>query len=162
MSDSLQRPWDGSRGTAAMDENLRTPSPMDIWVGSRLRLRRLEIGWSLEQLAKQVGVSHQQARKWETGQTRMVAGRIYDVAVALQVNPGFFFEGNPALSIQNSMAADLREVTTAAGVQMLTAFNRLMPEQRNSVKLIIDAFEKANFSERTLGELRTAQGEGEA
>jgi transcriptional regulator with XRE-family HTH domain len=146
----LQRPWDGA--SAPMGSNPREPTQMDVWVGSRLRLRRLEVGWSLEQLAKAVGVSHQQARKWETGETRMVAGRIYDVGAALNVHPGYFFEGNDALTVQTSMAADLRQVSTADGIQMLMAFNRLLPEQRQAVKLVIDAMAKANFADRTLGD----------
>jgi len=129
----------------------RKPEMMDIWVGSRLRHRRLSLGLSLDALAQIVGVSRQQAEKWEMGKTRMVAGRLYSVASALGVHPGFFFDGHDGLPVETSMATELKEVATAAGVQMLTAFNRLLPEQRAAVKLVVDAMEKGNLAERTLG-----------
>lgn len=131
----------------------RAPGPMDQWVGSRLRQRRASLGWSIPQLAKECGVSHQQMVKYESGVTRLAAQRIYDLSVVLQVHPGYFFDGYDGLPTNTNMAEEIREVTTKDGVQLLMAFNRLMPEQKAALRLIIDAMEKANLAERTLGDM---------
>jgi transcriptional regulator with XRE-family HTH domain len=47
------------------------PSPIDIHVGSRMRLRRMAIGMSQEKLATGLGVTFQQVQKYEKGANRM-------------------------------------------------------------------------------------------
>jgi transcriptional regulator with XRE-family HTH domain len=46
-------------------------------------------------LANRIGVSFQAVQKYESGDIRISASRLYDVATVLQVAPGFFFEGYP-------------------------------------------------------------------
>ena len=131
---------------------------MDVWVGNRIRQKRLAAGWSLDQLATECGVSRQQAEKWESGRTRLAAGRIYDVATMLGVHPGYFFDGHTGLPTPTNMGEDLREITTAAGMQTLAAMSRLTAEQKRIVAAIIDAFEKANLADRSLGDLMQKGG----
>lgn len=145
----MQRPWDGSNRVS--QDVSRVPAMMDVWVGSKLRQRRMALGLSLDALSQQVGVTRQQTEKWEKGITRMTAGRIYAVSQAMGVHPGFFFDGHAALPVDTAMATELREITSADGVQMLTAFNKLLPDQRKAVKLIVEAMEKGNLAEQALG-----------
>jgi transcriptional regulator with XRE-family HTH domain len=60
-----------------------------------MRLRRIQLGLSQGALAAKIGVSFQAVQKYESGDIRISASRLYDVSQALAVAPGFFFEGYP-------------------------------------------------------------------
>ncbi|WP_191057841.1 helix-turn-helix domain-containing protein [Geminicoccus harenae] len=66
---------------------------IDRHVGERMRIRRIMLGLTQQQMADIIGVSYQQAHKYEKGANRIAAGRLYQVAQALGVEVGFFFEG---------------------------------------------------------------------
>mgnify|MGYP006307297473 FL=1 len=51
------------------------------------------LGLTQQQMAELIGVTYQQAHKYEKGINRIAAGRLYSVARALGVEVGFFFEG---------------------------------------------------------------------
>ena len=65
----------------------------DRHVGARIRERRVMMGLSQQQLARMVGVTYQQAHKYERGLSRISAGRLFAVAQALATDPAWFFEG---------------------------------------------------------------------
>ncbi|THD81569.1 XRE family transcriptional regulator [Aliigemmobacter aestuarii] len=67
--------------------------PVDAHVGKRIRHRRWMIGMTQQQLADKVGIKFQQIQKYETGMNRVSASRLWDIADALGVAIGFFFEG---------------------------------------------------------------------
>jgi transcriptional regulator with XRE-family HTH domain len=69
--------------------------PIDIHVGHRLRGLRLRAALGLEALGALVGVTAQQIQKYELGQDRISASRLYLLAVALQVSVTTFFQGLP-------------------------------------------------------------------
>ena len=66
---------------------------VDRHVGRRLRKRRVHLGLTQQQMAERIGVTYQQGHKYEKGINRMAASRLYDVAKALGVEVGYFFEG---------------------------------------------------------------------
>jgi transcriptional regulator with XRE-family HTH domain len=66
----------------ATEEN--TPHPLDIALGSRIRLRRRELGFSQDQLARQVGITFQQVQKYEHGTNRVSFSRLVEIAQALR------------------------------------------------------------------------------
>jgi len=65
----------------------------DRHVGTRIRERRIMLGLSQQQLAVMIGVTYQQAHKYERGLNRISAGRLYDIAQVLNVPISWFFEG---------------------------------------------------------------------
>lgn len=65
----------------------------DEHIGALIRVRRLMMGLSQQDLAKAIGVTYQQLHKYERGLNRISAGRLFDVAQVLDVEPGWFFEG---------------------------------------------------------------------
>ncbi|MEM1273248.1 MAG: helix-turn-helix transcriptional regulator [Pseudomonadota bacterium] len=67
--------------------------PVDIHVGKRVRHRRWMVGMTQQQLASKVGIKFQQIQKYETGMNRISASRLWDIASALQVDIGYFFDG---------------------------------------------------------------------
>ncbi len=68
------------------------PNPIDIHVGQRVRLRRTLMGMSQEKLGDALGLTFQQVQKYERGANRIGASRLFDLAKALQVPVGFFFD----------------------------------------------------------------------
>ncbi len=76
------------------------PSPRannaDRHVGTRIRERRVMLGLSQQQLAQMIGVTYQQAHKYERGLNRISAGRLYEIAQVLAVPISWFFEGMEA------------------------------------------------------------------
>ncbi|MCH8858630.1 MAG: helix-turn-helix transcriptional regulator [Proteobacteria bacterium] len=65
----------------------------DDHVGARMRLRRILLGMTQEQLAGTLAISYQQVQKYETGANRISAGRLFEIAERLGVDVGYFFEG---------------------------------------------------------------------
>ena len=65
----------------------------DRYVGSRIRERRIMLGLSQQQMADMIGVTYQQAHKYEKGINRISAGRLYEIAQVLKVSVSYFYEG---------------------------------------------------------------------
>ncbi len=65
----------------------------DRHVGARIRERRIMMGLSQQQLARMIGVTYQQAHKYERGLNRISAGRLFEIAQVLGVPVSYFFEG---------------------------------------------------------------------
>lgn len=59
------------------------PHPLDVALGSRIRLRRRDLGFSQEQLARAVGITFQQVQKYEHGTNRVSFSRLVEIARAL-------------------------------------------------------------------------------
>ena len=65
---------------------------VDHFVSLRIRQRRIMLGLTQQQMAELIGVTYQQAHKYETGINRISAGRLFQIAQALGVEIGYFFE----------------------------------------------------------------------
>jgi transcriptional regulator with XRE-family HTH domain len=65
---------------------------VDRFVSLRIRQRRIMLGLTQQQMAELIGVTYQQAHKYETGINRISAGRLYQIARALGVEISHFFE----------------------------------------------------------------------
>jgi transcriptional regulator with XRE-family HTH domain len=79
--------------TAWTSGSHQTPSNVDRHVGARMRERRIMLGLSQAELAKLLGVTYQQAHKYEAGINRISAGRLHLIAQALGVGIEYFFVG---------------------------------------------------------------------
>ena len=64
---------------------------IDRHVGARMRERRIMLGLTQQQLAELIGVTYQQAHKYEKGINRIAAGRLSGIAQALGVAVGYFY-----------------------------------------------------------------------
>ena len=73
-----------------------TLSPVDVHVGSRVRLRRTLLGMSQEKLGTAIGLTFQQVQKYERGANRIGASRLFDLSRVLDVPVSFFFEEMPS------------------------------------------------------------------
>ena len=87
------------------------PNPVDIHVGSRVRLRRTLLGLSQEKLGDAVGLTFQQIQKYERGANRIGASRLFQLSRILDVPISFFFEDLPSglTTAEGQVAQGLRE-----------------------------------------------------
>ena len=69
------------------------PHPIDVYVGSRIRLQRIMRGLTQSELAERVGISFQSVQKYERGENRVSASRLHEFATALEVSEQYFFDG---------------------------------------------------------------------
>lgn len=87
----------------------RSPNDVDRHVGLKLRKLRLDAGLTLQDLAGQIGVSHQQLQKYETGTNRLSVGMLPGIAEVLGVDIMEFFEDSDRLpSAKKSKVDQLR------------------------------------------------------
>lgn len=65
----------------------------DQHLGKRLRQRRWMLGLTQTQVGDLVGIKFQQVQKYETGQNRISASRLWELSRALEVPVSYFYEG---------------------------------------------------------------------
>ncbi len=78
----------GSRGRTPSGQ----PNPIDVHVGTRVRLRRTLLGMSQEKLGEALGLTFQQVQKYERGANRIGSSRLFDLSRVLDVPVSFFFD----------------------------------------------------------------------
>src|SRR6195952_1505577 len=71
----------------------RSPHPVDLHVGARIRMRRKVLGVSQEKLADELGLTFQQVQKYERGANRVSASKLYEIARSLSAPISYFFDG---------------------------------------------------------------------
>jgi len=65
---------------------------IDAHVGIRLKLKRIELGFSQKELANSLSLTFQQIQKYEKGVNRISAGNLYKISHFLKVPIKYFFE----------------------------------------------------------------------
>jgi transcriptional regulator with XRE-family HTH domain len=109
------------------------PSPIDVHVGSRIRLRRTLLGMSQERLGESLGLTFQQVQKYERGVNRVGASRLFDLSRVLDVPISFFFDDMP-----DSLAANFGGVPSrrAGGVESQDPFGDDTLSRRETLELV--------------------------
>jgi transcriptional regulator with XRE-family HTH domain len=74
----------------------KAPNPIDRYVGTRVRMRRMMLGMSQERLGQALGLTFQQIQKYEKGTNRIGASRVQQIADTLRVPVSYLFEGAPS------------------------------------------------------------------
>lgn len=100
--------------------NERRSTPVDAYVGRRLKQRREDLNMSQERLAEMLGISFQQVQKYERGLNRVGASRLFQLCGIMSVDPTFFFDGlSPAPA--NGVAEAAPEFDTLSTATLLAA-----------------------------------------
>ena len=81
------------RAVASARRSTSRTQDLDRHVGARIRERRIMLGLTQQQLADLIGVTYQQAHKYERGINRVSAGRLFEIARALSAPVSHFYEG---------------------------------------------------------------------
>ena len=124
-----------------MVDNKKKPNPVDIHVGSRVRLRRTMLGMSQEKLGESLGITFQQIQKYEKGTNRIGASRLQRISEVMTVPVSFFFEdaptgmtGNESLQEPSSPDYVVDFLSSSEGLQLNRAFVRISdPKVRRRV-----------------------------
>ncbi len=123
----------------------KAPNPVDKYVGSRVRMRRIMLGMSQEKLGEALGLTFQQVQKYEKGTNRVGASRIQQISEILQVPVSFLFEGGPSgASTARASAREPRRayvsdfLATSEGLALTRAFTRITDAKlrRSIVELV--------------------------
>ncbi len=115
-----------------MSDNEKKPNPIDIHVGSRVRLRRTMLGMSQEKLGNALEITFQQIQKYEKGANRIGASRLQNIANVLNVPVAFFFEDAPnsnpsatGMAEENSTTYVVDFLSSSEGLQLNRAFIKI-------------------------------------
>lgn len=117
----------------------RKPNPIDIHVGSRVRMRRKLMGVSQEKLAEALGLTFQQVQKYERGVNRVSASKLFETSKFLGVEVSYFFDGlagrDPASGFAESESERYTHefLMTTEGVELASLFPRLASKQRRRI-----------------------------
>ena len=110
----------------------KAPNPVDKYVGSRVRMRRIMLGMSQEKLGEALGLTFQQVQKYEKGTNRVGASRIQQISEILQVPVSFLFEGGPSGIVtagsfgEGTSPAYVSDfLATSEGLALTRAFTRI-------------------------------------
>jgi transcriptional regulator with XRE-family HTH domain len=110
----------------------KAPNPVDKYVGSRVRMRRIMLGMSQEKLGEALGLTFQQIQKYEKGTNRVGASRIKQISEILQVPVSFLFDGGPTgivnaegLNEETSPSYISDFLATSEGLALTRAFTRI-------------------------------------
>ncbi|KQR32011.1 MULTISPECIES: helix-turn-helix domain-containing protein [Rhizobium/Agrobacterium group] len=131
-----------------MTENKKKPNPIDIHVGSRIRLRRTMLGMSQEKLGESLGITFQQIQKYEKGTNRVGASRLQNISAILNVPVSFFFEdapgAEPASASGSAEASSSNYVvdflSSSEGLQLNRAFVKINdPKVRRRIVDLVKA-----------------------
>ena len=122
------------------DKKDKKPNPVDIYVGGRLRLRRMMCGLSQEVLGEKVGVTFQQIQKYERGTNRIGASRLYEISEHLNTPISFFFQGyKKETNEMDDLPVSFEDLNiqhmTIEGIKQAMDFSRIDgQEARNAIR----------------------------
>lgn len=112
------------------------PDPIDRHVGGQLRLRRAQAGMTQTELGAKVGLSFQAVQKYETGENRISASRLYQLARILDVPMAYFFEGLEETG-RGEDAAATSELTRKEASMVLGAYYGIKDPRVRAACLLI-------------------------
>lgn len=119
----------------------KSPNPIDVHVGGRLRMRRIEIDMSQQVLGEQIGLTFQQIQKYEKGTNRIGASRLQQIAQILEIPVSYFFEGAPGAHEEGEQTVSggfLEFLGTRDGQRLIESFSKISDAQlrRSIVDLV--------------------------
>lgn len=71
---------------------MKQAQEVDRIIGTVLRTMRKNMSLTQAVLSEKLGITFQQVQKYETGQNRMAASRLYQVCNIMQISMSTFFE----------------------------------------------------------------------
>ena len=107
----------------------KSPDPIDVEVGRRIRIQRTSRGISQTDLGKKIGVTFQQVQKYEKGINRVGASRLTRIAKVLGLRVSTFF-GDPEGAAEGGAATeasrlDLEYLVVPGALRLLRAYGQI-------------------------------------
>jgi transcriptional regulator with XRE-family HTH domain len=115
----------------------KRPDAVDVYVGQRVRMRRLQMGISQEVLGKRLNLTFQQVQKYEKGSNRVSASRLQQISNILNVPVAWFFKDAPGSSGGDNggphNAAFTRFIAEQGGQKLMECWVKLTTVERSAV-----------------------------
>jgi transcriptional regulator with XRE-family HTH domain len=136
----------------------KPPNPIDVYVGGRVRMRRIEVDMSQQVLGSRVNLTFQQIQKYEKGSNRIGASRLQQIGKSLKVPAAYFFEGAPGGWEPAGIGGDpssntfLKFLGTRDGQALVESFSSI-----SNVKLrrnVVDLLERLAVTARSPATIR--------
>lgn len=119
---------DTTNATTATTYKVKSPSPVDVAIGRRIRMRRKMLSMSQTTLATALGVTFQQVQKYERGANRVGGSRMQRIAEVLQTKVAFFFDDTPDDGRTSEENEILAFASTTEGLRLIRAFSKIKSE----------------------------------
>ena len=107
----------------------KSPDPIDVEVGRRIRIQRTLRGISQTDLGQKIGVTFQQVQKYEKGVNRVGASRLTRIAKVLGIPVSTLFGGSegPAQGVSATEASrmDLEYLVVPGALRLLRAYGQI-------------------------------------
>ncbi|HTT98001.1 MAG TPA: helix-turn-helix transcriptional regulator [Rhizomicrobium sp.] len=118
----------------ARNSDEHSPHPLDIALGSRVRLRRKELGFSQDQLARAVGITFQQVQKYEHGTNRISFSRLVEISEALECSVGDLIGNLDKSKSSGSFSKQVAYLTEPGASDLLEAYASIeSPKRRRAI-----------------------------
>lgn len=133
----------------------KKPEPVDIHVGSRVRLRRTLLGMSQDKLGKALSLTFQQIQKYERGANRIGSSRLYRLSQILDVPVSFFFDDMSAeitgkatgVSEAGKQSFEVGHLSRRETLELVRAYYRIKdPVVRKKLFEMVKALGKSSLS----------------
>ena len=113
----------------------KTPHPIDVHVGERIRMWRTERKISRITLGEAIGLTLQQIQKYEKGTNRIGASRLQQICTVLEIPVSLLFEGAFGSSPGESGMQDIIHfMESEEGIRFVAAFSRISdPKMRRGI-----------------------------
>ncbi len=130
-------------------------NPVDVYVGTRLKIRRLELGYSQNKIGEMTGITFQQVQKYEKGLNRIGSSRLYEFAKILKVPVSYFFEqyeltfgNNGILSDNKASFDDNKDISEKEILTLIKNFTAIKdPSIRKSIITLTKTLSKKEEDE---------------
>lgn len=127
---------------------------LDLRIAERLHQLRIQKGLTQKELAEILGVSYQQAHKYEKGINRISAGRLALIAEVMQVPIHYFFEG--LVAEQHYYTPELEGLVNRGVMETARHFRHISNDKtRQALAALIRAISAEDVQERTEPDERT-------
>lgn len=131
------------------------PEPVDVHVGSRVRLRRTLLGMSQDKLGKALSLTFQQVQKYERGANRIGSSRLYKLSQILDVPVSFFFDDMPpevtgkatGMAEGNKQTFEVGQLSRRETLELVRAYYKIKdPLVRKKIFEMVKAMGKSSFA----------------
>jgi len=111
--------------------------PIDIYVGKRVRFKRKMVGLTQSDLGEKVSLTFQQIQKYEKGENRISASKLYQIAEALHTSVTFFFEEYSKESTQDSSEVVIDDTQA---INLVQSFKAIKDDKlKRRIMMLVDS-----------------------
>jgi len=112
--------------------------PIDIHVGKRIRFKRKMVGLTQSDLGEKVSLTFQQIQKYEKGENRVSASKLFQIAQILKTSVSFFFEGYKE-NVANDSMEDIT-IDDKQSINLVQSFKAIKnPKLKKRIMMLIDS-----------------------